>query len=233
MKKRILVVIVALLMVLVGMAAFTACNTCEHRWAYRSEEVLREPTCTQEGEKACSCYNCGAEWTEKIPKIDHDYSMRISTTATCTTGGTSVYRCTMCGQEESKYDSALGHDYSGYFCKRCQRMDEGFSKVEFNSGMFDSSNLFSNSLGSFILSVDAVAGSKDVEVSLFASGKTTGMVVWTAVILNDTEKSFECSLAGSGSLRYGSTTLLSKEGQLENPYSASNNYYIKLTVSKL
>ncbi|MCR5140955.1 MAG: DUF285 domain-containing protein [Ruminococcus sp.] len=70
-----------------------------HEHAY-AEEITREPTCTEEGEKTFTC-ECGDSYTEVIPALGHDFSDKwtTDTEATCTEKGSKSHHCTRCDEK--------------------------------------------------------------------------------------------------------------------------------------
>ncbi|MCM1221494.1 MAG: hypothetical protein NC548_44150 [Lachnospiraceae bacterium] len=65
-----------------------------HKHNY-TEEITKEPTCTEEGEKTCTC-ECGDSYTEKIPMTEHHYG--------------DDDKCTECGQ----YNPNHVHKWEAY-----------------------------------------------------------------------------------------------------------------------
>ena len=228
--KRVFAIILAAVSVFTGAFALSAC-ACKHENG--TEEVVLEPTCTTVGKVEFTCSDCGKVITRDIPMIDHDYSVLVSDTATCTASGTATYRCSMCTAEITEPSVAQGHDFVGYFCTRCQKMEDGFNKFEFNGNMFDINNAYVNSYATFIVVLDATSGSSAVELNIYASGKRSGNVFWTVTVLNDTKKTLECTIICIGTLRYGSLKTFSKNSSMKNVYDPSDDYYIKITTTAL
>ena len=66
------------------------------------EEVTKEPTCLEEGEKTFTC-DCGDTYTEVIPTTDHDFSNYVSNEdATYTSDGTETATCPVCGETDTR-----------------------------------------------------------------------------------------------------------------------------------
>ena len=66
-----------------------------HRYIY-DETIIKEPTCTESGEKPLSC-SCGQTTTETVPALGHDYRSEITKPATETEDGVKTFTCTRCG----------------------------------------------------------------------------------------------------------------------------------------
>lgn len=66
-----------------------------HRYIY-DETIIKEPTCTESGEKTLSC-SCGQTTTETVPALGHDYRSEITKPATETEDGVRTFTCTRCG----------------------------------------------------------------------------------------------------------------------------------------
>ena len=123
------------------------CNVCsatsmDHPHSWKSVEITTAPTCTDEGVEAFECIVCGAEKSEKIPMLSHEYdseykpdgdvhslfciycsattasathswqSTGITTSPTCTENGVEAFVCVVCDHEKTEVVDALGHDYS-------------------------------------------------------------------------------------------------------------------------
>lgn len=98
--------------------------------------VLREPTCTVQGEATVTCRACGATWSQILPRLSHRYTDTIIA-PTCERGGYTMHVCTLCGHSYTDAATArLGHDFgepqadpafsSGYSitCSRCGETEE-------------------------------------------------------------------------------------------------------------
>lgn len=84
-------------------------DVIEHNYVYDS---TREPTCYSYGFEYYRCTECSNMRYEKIPMLEHDYSVeRIIKDATCTTGGRVAYDCVYgCGSSIYEDVESLGHD---------------------------------------------------------------------------------------------------------------------------
>ncbi len=63
-----------------------------------NEQIIREATCTEDGEKKLTCPDCGDEKTETIQHTGHSASWRTSVPATTEREGTEEYYCPKCKQ---------------------------------------------------------------------------------------------------------------------------------------
>ena len=72
---------------------------CEHHWD--QGEIITEATCTEEGEKKCTCSICGDEKTEKVSATGHQHTeIRNKKEATCKeTGYSGDTWCKDCGKK--------------------------------------------------------------------------------------------------------------------------------------
>lgn len=66
----------------------------EHQW---TEEVTREATCTDSGEKTLTCGECGETKTESIPALGHDYRSGGVVWEQEGESCTAEFTCTRCG----------------------------------------------------------------------------------------------------------------------------------------
>lgn len=228
--KKVIAGLIALCLSISCVLGLSACG-CNHENG--TEKILKEPTCTAPGEEEFICSDCGETIVSEIPMISHDYSIEVSNTATCSSGGIVTYKCSMCDAEITENSPAVGHDYIGHFCKYCEQMESGFNKIEFNSDMFDLNNLYSHSLGSFILLLGADQGSSGVEVTIFFTGKRSCNVLWSVTVLNNTKKSQEAFIYGSGKIQYNKLTSFSGDSTMKNNYDSSNEYYVQVKISQL
>lgn len=93
-----------------------ACNTtitiaCAH--ANKTEEVVKNATCTEAGTKAVKCADCGKELsTETIPATGHKFSEdAVIKAPTCTEEGLAKGVCENCGEEKESAIPATGHSF--------------------------------------------------------------------------------------------------------------------------
>ena len=82
-----------------------------------TENITKEASCTENGEKTFSC-SCGDSYTEPIEPLGHNYETVVdsSVEATCTTDGKKAdTKCTLCGDViNGEAISATGHSYGDY-----------------------------------------------------------------------------------------------------------------------
>ena len=87
-------------------------NYSLHEHSY-TEEITKQPTCTEEGEKTFTC-DCGDTYTEIIPAKGHTEVIDKAVAATCTTDGkTEGSHCSVCGEviRAQTVIKATGHKY--------------------------------------------------------------------------------------------------------------------------
>ena len=89
------------------------CTDCgekdpDHEHSY-TEEITKEPTCTEAGEKTYTC-ECGDSYTEEIPATGHNYKEEITKESTCTETGEKTYTCE-CGDSFTEEIPKTNHDY--------------------------------------------------------------------------------------------------------------------------
>ena len=87
-------------------------NYSPHEHSY-TEELTKQPTCTEEGEKIFTC-DCGDTYTEIIPAKGHTEVIDKAVPATCTTDGkTEGSHCSVCGEviKAQTVIKATGHKY--------------------------------------------------------------------------------------------------------------------------
>ena len=98
------------------------CQLCEHSYMAYIEKcphnpgkttVLQEPSCTFEGKAEVTCADCGAVYTQAIPKVaDAHFMQEVSTTeSTCTQPGCKNFECVYCGHDQQEELPASGHKY--------------------------------------------------------------------------------------------------------------------------
>lgn len=79
-----------------------------HRYIY-DEEIIKEATCTENGEKSLSC-SCGLTTTQSIPALGHNYRDEITKPATATENGIRTFNCTRCGHSYTEQIEKTGGD---------------------------------------------------------------------------------------------------------------------------
>ena len=81
-----------------------------HNW--EAGEIVKEATCTEEGEQSYTCTNCEKTRTEKLPMIEHQEVTDEAVAATCEESGkTEGSHCAVCGKvlRVQKETPSLGH----------------------------------------------------------------------------------------------------------------------------
>ena len=89
---------------------------------YNIEEIITEPTCTENGEKRITCSTCGDAKTEVIQALGHNMNYTERVEPTCTeAGNVAYYRCLRCNKTFSDEQGnneisnivipATGHDW--------------------------------------------------------------------------------------------------------------------------
>lgn len=110
MKKLVKIfAVLVVLSLLVG--AIIACKPdCKGNHTY-AEEVTRQATCTEKGEKTLTCSVCGDVTTQEIPALGHSWNEgTITTPAGCETAGVKTFTCTRCNNTKTEDVSATGHN---------------------------------------------------------------------------------------------------------------------------
>lgn len=82
--------------------------------SYGEWTIIKEATCTEEGERKAACIRCGEEKTEVIPKKEHEFEYTGYVAPTCTEAGSGAGgKCSLCGYilEEAQTIPATGHSY--------------------------------------------------------------------------------------------------------------------------
>ena len=89
--------------------------TVTHECVAGEWEIVKEPTCTEAGEKVQKCTLCDKVLkTEAIPALGHKEEVIAAVAATCTeTGLTEGKKCSVCNEILVKQETvaALGHDW--------------------------------------------------------------------------------------------------------------------------
>ncbi|MBS5023495.1 MAG: hypothetical protein KH054_10115, partial [Firmicutes bacterium] len=117
MKKRITVVLFALLLVCTVCFSFAACGDksdtdCKH--TYGKWVIVKEPTCTEQGSRERTCTKCENKETESIQATGvHTYGKWVTVKEpTCTEQGSRERTCTKCENKETESIQATGvHTY--------------------------------------------------------------------------------------------------------------------------
>ena len=114
MKKWLTIILIAIVAIC-GALALTACNGCRripknHAHVSDSYKIIREATCTEEGERSGVCKVCRRTFTQNIAATGHDWHLQSAEAATCTDDGSETYACANCFKLEERTVAALGHD---------------------------------------------------------------------------------------------------------------------------
>lgn len=81
----------------------------EHDWD--DGRIVKEPTCTEEGEKKYICLICGEERIDPIFPLDHAYGPgETKEGSSCTEAGEITYECTRCGYKKTESIPPSKHD---------------------------------------------------------------------------------------------------------------------------
>lgn len=90
-------------------------NYSPHEHSY-TEEITKQPTCTEDGEKTFTC-DCGDTYTETILAKGHTEVIDKAVPATCTTDGkTEGSHCSVCGEviKAQTVIKATGHNFGSW-----------------------------------------------------------------------------------------------------------------------
>lgn len=72
--------------------------------------IIKQPTCTEEGEREHTCVECGKTVSETIPPEEHDWGdWVILLDPTCTEEGRVRHECNTCGEVEEETVAPTGH----------------------------------------------------------------------------------------------------------------------------
>ena len=82
-----------------------------------TEEITKEPTCTEDGELTRTCTVCGAVTAETIP-AGHQFTERVTKEPTCTEPGELTKTCSVCGAVETDPIPARGHQFAEQVTKQ-------------------------------------------------------------------------------------------------------------------
>ena len=112
MKEKLHRILFALALILSLTVLLTACS---HRHDYNAWKTKKEPTCTEDGEKIRTCYECDHENSKKIPATGHQAGQWIiDKEASCTEEGSKHQECAVCSASiQTETLPALGaHNYT-------------------------------------------------------------------------------------------------------------------------
>lgn len=78
---------------------------------YEDENVIKEATCTEDGEVEYTCKVCGEKKTDTIPANGHDFVYFEATLSTCHTNGTAEhYKCHSCDKVFDKDKNEISEE---------------------------------------------------------------------------------------------------------------------------
>ena len=112
-------------------ACDTSCDLCgkereiTHTWD--SGKVTKEPTCTTQGVKTCTCTVCGATKEEKTDVAGHSYDKgTVTKEPGCNFEGEKTFTCTACGTTKTETIEENGHSYDdGVVSKEASCSEDG------------------------------------------------------------------------------------------------------------
>ena len=128
MKRKLLLVLAMMLAFLLCALALCACNAnhsdTNHKWS--EGIVVKQPTCTEDGEMAFLCTACGISKTEPISALGHtETDWIIDSQPTCTQNGSKHVECTVCQQVLNVESiTATGHTPSQWYNDRTSHWHE-------------------------------------------------------------------------------------------------------------
>ncbi len=99
-------------------------ETLEHD--YTVEEI--QPTCTHNGNRVYTCYNCGKKYEEIIDPLEHEYEEEVTIEPTCVEEGLMTLKCKNCGETKTEVIAATGHSYIDGVCVNCGEKEPGEPK---------------------------------------------------------------------------------------------------------
>ncbi len=102
---------IGLLLTIIALLAFAACEK-SHTHSFGEWEIIKNPTCTEDGEKEQTCA-CGEKQTTVVSKTGHNVAKIDAVKETCTTAGSTMGTyCTSCGEIIEKPETILAsHKY--------------------------------------------------------------------------------------------------------------------------
>lgn len=86
-----------------------------HEHTYGDWVMIKDPTCTEKGERECVCTGCGEKKVEEVKALGHMYGeWEITKEATCGAAGSKKRVCSACGKEEVVTIAALAHEFGDW-----------------------------------------------------------------------------------------------------------------------
>lgn len=89
---------------------------CEHEY---TDEVTKEPNCTETGVRRYTCGKCAKSYEEEIP-IAHKYEEKVTRAATCSKEGELVTTCTVCGESGTSAIPMIAHKFAAATCTKAK-----------------------------------------------------------------------------------------------------------------
>ena len=102
---------------------YIICDTCgelNYREHELYEEVVINPTCTQQGltYMVCDNFGCGnVVYEDIVAKLGHDYTETIISELSCTTNGVTQTSCNRCNDTKQKVIESEGHIFTAATCE--------------------------------------------------------------------------------------------------------------------
>ena len=132
--RKILLLIAAASLALCG-GAFVACNEEAHSGdhVYSDWVEVTPAGCEVNGVKKqfCTIPGCGAELTEEIPALGHDWGVsKVTEAATCQHGGKRVKTCNRCGTDKTEDTDPLEHDWVPENVIKAATCEEGGKELQ-------------------------------------------------------------------------------------------------------
>ena len=84
-----------------------------------SYQVIKEPTCSEEGIQERECVHCGEKTDEQIPMRSHEYKETVVKEATCLEEGKIKRECLHCGYTIEEAIPLLSHNIENGACTLC------------------------------------------------------------------------------------------------------------------
>ena len=95
-----------------------------------SSTVTTAPTCTTDGVRTYTCYNCDHSYKETVLSVGHDYESRITTPVTCEANGVRTSYCKVCTHYYTEEISATGHNYGEWKTTKAATCEENGMKTK-------------------------------------------------------------------------------------------------------
>lgn len=79
-------------------------------------KITKKASCSENGTKTYTCSKCKDTYTEAIPKLEHEYELKIKK-AGCEEDGAKIYTCINCQDTYQEIIPMTGHNYETYVYK--------------------------------------------------------------------------------------------------------------------